>query len=277
MCNKCHDVNHIAKRKTRGRTKSTNKSTKSKAKVAAPTIEDKLKTLPTIVGKHFGVPLLHKAYRTIIQGAYVTAKSRRIEEHALLYKGDIANLPKDAVPLLRINSACSTGDIFHDESCDCNWQFEEALRILEKQDGPGVVLYHFSHEGKGHGYYEKLKAYDGKMYPVKSDIRDFTHAVAILVDLGITRCRVMTNNPEKQQILKDYGIEIVEVVPVVSDDPAVAELYDYKARVWGHDLPQISEVEHLLPLPNLDKPVPAEVLAAEVDAAVPAVKQAEPL
>jgi 3,4-dihydroxy 2-butanone 4-phosphate synthase/GTP cyclohydrolase II len=77
------------------------------------------------------------------------------------------------------------------------------------------------------------------MYPVKSDIRDFTHAVAILVDLGITRCRVMTNNPEKQQILRDYGIEIVEVVPVVSDDPAVAKLYDYKAKVWGHKLPQL--------------------------------------
>jgi GTP cyclohydrolase II len=238
MCTKCHDITHVAKRKTRGRTTST-RTKKTNAKSDSPTIVGNMKNLPAIVGKHFGVPLLHSQFKTILQGAYVTAKSRRVEEHALLYKGDIANLPKDAVPLIRINSACSTGDIFHDLSCDCNWQFEEALRILEKQDGPGIVLYHFSHEGKGHGYYEKLKAYDGTMYPVHSDIRDFTHAVAILLDLGITRCRVMTNNPEKQQILKDYGIEIVEVVPVVSDDPAVAHLYDYKAKVWGHKLPEI--------------------------------------
>ena len=275
MCNKCHDVNHIAKRKTRGRTsnktnktnKTANTSKTTRAKKAAPTIEDKVKALPKIVGKHFGVKLLHKEHKTIVQGAYLTKKNRRVEEHALLYKGDIANLPKDAVPLIRINSACSTGDIFHDESCDCNWQFEEALRILDKQDGPGLVLYHFSHEGKGHGYFEKLKAYDGVMYPVKSDIRDFTHAVAILADLGITRCRVMTNNPEKQQILKDYGIEIVEVVPVVSNDPAVAELYDYKARVWGHKLPQLAVAfqSHL---------ESEEVHASEVDGSVPAVTPA---
>lgn len=248
MCTKCNDHNHTTKRKSRGRTstkkdrKTANNTTEStiKAHEATTATAGNPKQLPAIANKHFGVPLLHREFKTILQGAYVTVKSRRVEEHALLYKGDISNLPKDAVPLIRINSACSTGDIFHDQSCDCNWQFEEALRILEKQDGPGVVLYHFSHEGKGHGYYEKLKAYDGKMYPVRSDIRDFTHAVAILLDLGITRCRVMTNNPEKQQILRDYGIEIVEVVPVVSDDPAVAHLYDYKAKVWGHKLPELA-------------------------------------
>jgi GTP cyclohydrolase II len=259
MCNKCHDVSHIAKRKTRGRTSNkTNKTNK-----AAPTIEDKVKTLPLIVGKHFGVPLLHKEHKTIIQGAYVTKKNRRVEEH-------IANLPKDAVPLIRINSACSTGDIFHDESCDCNWQLEEALRILDKQEGPGVVLYHFSHEGKGHGYFNKLKAYDGTMYPVKSDIRDFTHAVAILVDLGITRCKVMTNNPEKQQILRDYGIEIVETVPVVSNDPAVAHLYDYKAKVWGHMLPELTVVVE----GHLES---EEAHSSKIDGSAPAVTPAQPV
>ncbi len=171
-----------------------------------------------------------------MQGAYVTRKGRTSEEHALLYKGDIEHLPADAVVLIRINSACFTGDILHDQSCDCNWQLEEALRIIDQQEGPAVVLYHFAHEGKGFGYFQKLKHFDGKMYPVPGDIRNFAHAVAILRDLGITRVRVMTNNPDKQKILTDNGIEIVEVVPIVSRDPAMAVLYKYKASVWGHNL-----------------------------------------
>lgn len=193
--------------------------------------------LPTIRAKTFGVPLKHAVYQTIMQGAYITGRGRKTEEHALLYKGDITNLPKDTVVLIRINSACSTGDIFHDISCDCNWQFEESLRIMEEQDGPAVVLYHFAHEGKAHGYLKKLQSFDGTMYPVPTDDRDFTHAIAILKDLGITRVRVMTNNPEKQQILRDHGIEIVATVPIVSNDPAVADLYRYKQTVWHHTLP----------------------------------------
>lgn len=230
MCKRCKNSEHVPTRKTR----------KNRALEDPVVLKHKpgdIEELPIIVGKTFGVPLLHKKYKTILQGAYITAKHLKVEEHALLYKGDIANLPADAIPLIRINSACSTGDIFHDESCDCNWQFEESLRLLDEQDGPGVVLYHFGHEGKGHGYFAKLKAYDGTMYPVHSDIRDFTHAVAILRDLGITRVRVMTNNPEKQQILRDFGIEIVETVSIVSTDPNVAHLYQYKRDVWGHALP----------------------------------------
>ena len=202
-----------------------------------------LKKLPTIRAKTFGVPLKHAVYKTVMQGAYITGRGRKTEEHALLYKGDIQNLPEDAVVLIRINSACSTGDIFHDTSCDCNWQFEESLRIMDEQDGPGLVLYHFAHEGKAHGYLRKLQSFDGVMYPVPSDDRDFTHAIAILKDLGIKRVRVMTNNPEKQQILRDYGIEIVATVPIVSKDPAVADLYRYKERVWHHKLPTDLDTE----------------------------------
>ena len=228
MCQKCKSNHHV---------KGTTRKQRVLKETIGPPASTRTPKLPQIKSKVFGVPLRHATYKTIMQGAYITSLNRRVEEHALLYKGDISNLPKDAIPLIRINSACSTGDIFHDTSCDCNWQLEEALRILDQQDGPGVVLYHFAHEGKGHGYLKKLQSFDGTMYPVPSDVRDFTHAVAILRDLGITRVRVMTNNPEKQQILRDYGIEIVETVAVVSADPQVAELYRYKHDVWGHALP----------------------------------------
>lgn len=197
------------------------------------------RTLPTVVDRVFGVPLINARYKHLMQGAFITRKGRRREEHALIYKGDIQNITPDTVVTIRINSACFTGDIFGDELCDCNYQMWAALDIIDNHDGPGILLYHFSHEGKAHGYFSKLKAFDGEMYPVDGDLRDFTHSVAVLKDLGITKVRVMTNNPEKQQMLRDHGIEIVEIVPVVCDDPRHAKFYDYKAREWGHALPTL--------------------------------------
>lgn len=194
--------------------------------------------LPKITGRVFGVPLVRQDLNNITQACFKTRQGNNAEEqHAILYKGDIQNLTPDAIPLIRINSACFTGDIFHDALCDCNWQLEEALRMLDAHDGVGLVIYHFAHEGKAHGYFEKLQSFDGSMYPVKGDLRDFRTAVAILKDLGIKRVRSMTNNPEKVAILGEYGIEVVECVGVVSQDPAMAEFYDYKAKKFGHALP----------------------------------------
>jgi GTP cyclohydrolase II len=198
--------------------------------------------LPKVTGRVFGVPLVRQDLKNIVQGCIKTRSGFGPEEqHAILYKGDIEHLSPDAIPLIRINSACFTGDIFHDALCDCNWQLEEALRMLDAHDGPGLVIYHFAHEGKAHGYFEKLQAFDGEMYPVNGDLRDFRTAVTILKSLGISRVRSMTNNPEKVKILGEYGIEVVECVGVVSQDPSMAHLYDYKAREWGHALPTKDE------------------------------------
>lgn len=202
--------------------------------------------LPTVIDKVFGVPLVHRVHKNITQGAVITRKRRHYEQHALLYNGDLSSITEDTVVTMRINSACYTSDIFHDELCDCNWQLERAIEIIDNCDGIGLILYHFAHEGKGFGYFNKLRSFDGKMYPVPGDIRDFEHAVAILLDLGVRKVRVMTNNPEKQQILRDHGIEIVGVVPVVSEDPRYAKFYDYKARVWGHALPTLDERTQVL-------------------------------
>lgn len=235
MCTECKNPNHASH--------ATRLKRPTRSKKAA-----------VIVNKTFGVPLIRHEYNGLMQGAYITRKGRHSEEHALIYKGDIANLPEDAVVTVRFNSACYTGDIFHDESCDCTWQLEESFRIIDQQDGFGLVLYHFAHEGKGFGYFKKLTAFDGKMYPVPGDIRDFSHAIAILQDLGIKRVRVMTNNPEKQKAIRDAGIEIVDVVNVVSRDPKDAHLYEYKRRVWGHEA-----LSQVLPAPD------ASTTAVEVE------------
>lgn len=195
--------------------------------------------MPKVVDRVFEVPLVREDVRGLMQAAFITKVGRHHEQHAVIYKGDIQNITPDTVVTIRINSACYTGDIFHDQLCDCNWQMEEAFRIIEANDGVGMLLYHFAHEGKGFGYFRKLKSFDEKsqMYPVPGDIRDFLHAVAILKDLGVKKVRVMTNNPEKQQVLRDHGIEIVETVPVVSRDSRHKDFYQYKRDVWGHALP----------------------------------------
>lgn len=193
--------------------------------------------MPEVVKKSRSTPLERRDLPGLNQVAYITKSGRTTETHALIYKGDLDAITTETVVTIRINSACYTGDIFRDELCDCNEQLEVAFRIIAENDGIGIVLYHFAHEGKGFGYFNKLQSFDGKMYPVPGDIRDFLHAVAILKDLGVHKVRVMTNNPEKQAMLRDHGIEIVEVVPVVSKDPRHTDFYDYKAKVWGHALP----------------------------------------
>ena len=189
--------------------------------------------LPTIIAKVVGVPL-EGEFQGFFQAAYKLEKDLRVEEVAVIYKGDLGS---DKAPLVRINSACFTGDIFRDTSCDCNWQFVEAIRRINSQDGPGLVIYFFAHEGKGLGYYAKLLSYDGDMFPVRKDARDFTPAIAILRDLGVKRVKLMTNNPEKQAILSSYGIK-VELVPIRPQNPnqRVQKLYDYKRSVFNHSI-----------------------------------------
>lgn len=175
-----------------------------------------------------------------MQGCFKTQSNgqEHVEEHGILYKGDLSQVNEKTDLLVRLNSACFTGDIMGDRSCDCTWQLFEALRMIEESPDVGLVLYHFSHEGKGHGYFEKLKAFDGQMYPVDGDIRDFLPAVAILLHLNIHRVRLITNNPEKAQVLRQNDIKVVETVPIVSQDKRMADLYDYKATKFGHTLPR---------------------------------------
>jgi 3,4-dihydroxy 2-butanone 4-phosphate synthase/GTP cyclohydrolase II len=150
-----------------------------------------------------------------------------------LYESTVDGLPylalvmgdprsKDAV-LVRVHSSCLTGDVFHSLRCDCGEQLEQALeRIAE--EGCGVLLY-VQQEGRGIGLFNKLRAYvlqeDGKdtveaneALGFAPDLRDYGVGAQILVDLGLRRIRLMTNNRAKVAGLSGFGLELAEIVPL---------------------------------------------------------------
>jgi 3,4-dihydroxy 2-butanone 4-phosphate synthase/GTP cyclohydrolase II len=142
------------------------------------------------------------------------------ELHLALVKGE---WKKDEPVLVRVHSSCVTGDIFGSCRCDCGTQLHVAMKMVENE-GRGVVLY-MKQEGRGIGLLNKLKAYklqEEGLDTVEAniqlgfdmDIRDYGIGAQILHDLGITKLRLITNNPKKRVGLMGYGLEIVENVPI---------------------------------------------------------------
>ncbi len=139
-------------------------------------------------------------------------------EHIALIKGDI----NDGEPVLvRVHSSCATGDIFGSMRCDCGEQLHRAMRLIE-DEGRGAILY-LNQEGRGIGLMEKIKAYklqeegldtvDANLHlGHKADERDYGVGAQILRMLGISKMRLITNNPVKRIGLEAYGLEVVENV-----------------------------------------------------------------
>jgi 3,4-dihydroxy 2-butanone 4-phosphate synthase/GTP cyclohydrolase II len=164
-------------------------------------------------------------------------------EHLALVKGE---WQKGEPVLTRVHSSCFTGDILGSMRCDCGEQLHKAMQMVEKE-GKGVILY-MNQEGRGIGLVNKLKAYklqEQGMDTVEANLhlgfpmykRDYGIGAQILRYLGITRLRLMSNNPSKRAGLSGYGIEIVETIPIEAvPNPHNEKYLQTKKDKMGHEI-----------------------------------------
>lgn len=176
--------------------------------------------------------------------AYTNDVDRNI--NIALVKGEIK--PEDAV-LVRVHSECLTGDVFGSKRCDCGDQLHKAMEMIKKE-GKGVILY-MRQEGRGIGIANKLKAYELQdkgldtveaniQLGFKPDLRDYGIGAQILVDIGVRKMRLMTNNPKKIVGLEGYGLKIVERLSIESKphDKNIVYLKTKKKKL-GHMLENV--------------------------------------
>lgn len=151
--------------------------------------------------------------------------------------------------LVRVHSSCATGDIFGSMRCECGEQLHEAMRRID-QEGKGVIVY-LNQEGRGIGLMEKMKAYklqedgldtvDANLHlGHQADERDYGVGAQILRHIGVTKMRLMSNNPVKRVGLEAYGLEVVENVPIEVKPNPYNEFYmKTKKERMGHVLHNI--------------------------------------
>lgn len=174
--------------------------------------------------------------------------------HIALVKGEIS---PEQPTLVRVHSQCLTGDVFGSHRCDCGEQLHQAMAMIAKE-GRGVILY-LQQEGRGIGLLNKLKAYElqdrgqdtveaNETLGFKADLREYGIGAQILVDLGLGKIRLMTNNPRKIVGLAGYGLSVVERVPIEIQPRQTNKRYlQAKQQKLGHLLTSVIDQEECLP------------------------------
>lgn len=191
--------------------------------------------------------LVHRAAETVLPTNWGVFKLVAYETeidtntHVALVLGDVANTDDIAV---RVHSECLTGDVFHSLRCDCGSQLHKALELIGNE-GAGVLLY-MRQEGRGIGLVNKIKAYnlqDGGMDTVEANVhlgfdpdpREYGVGAQILIDLGVRRFRLITNNPVKRAGLEGYGLEITGRIPIeIPTNPSNERYMKTKREKMGH-------------------------------------------
>jgi 3,4-dihydroxy 2-butanone 4-phosphate synthase/GTP cyclohydrolase II len=172
------------------------------------------------------------------------------DDHLALIMGDIVT---DEPVLVRVHSECLTGDVFGSLRCDCGEQVALAMQSIA-EEGRGVLLY-MRQEGRGIGFHNKIRAYalqDSGMDTVEAnitlgfapDLREYGIGAQILVDLGLHKIRLLTNNPKKVVGLEGYGLEVVETVPIVAPpNPHNIRYLETKQKKLGHilEIPELDD------------------------------------
>jgi len=183
-------------------------------------------------------------FRSEVRSAQALGHDRQkngpVEEAVALVMGDVHSAP----PLVRIHSQCLTGDVFHSLRCDCRQQLELALSMISAA-GAGILIYE-QQEGRGIGLMAKLQAYElqdsgldtveaNERLGFRADHRDFTLPAEMLKELGVTRVRLLSNNPDKVEALERAGVKVEERVPCEVEANAHAEEYlKTKKEKLGH-------------------------------------------
>jgi 3,4-dihydroxy 2-butanone 4-phosphate synthase / GTP cyclohydrolase II len=187
--------------------------------------------LPTIYSE---LPFRAHAFRSLVDGS---------EHLAMVAAGKAVG-----APLVRMHSECLTGDALGSLRCDCGPQLQESLRRIAVSPG-GVLVYLRGHEGRGIGLANKIRAYTlqdegldtveaNRALGLPEDARDYGQAAQILLLLGVSEVRLLTNNPDKVLALRNNGIEVSSVEPlVIAPNPFNSLYLDTKAEKFGHILP----------------------------------------
>ncbi len=162
-------------------------------------------------------------------------------EHCLLYIGDLSH--KDNV-LTRVHSECLTGDVFSSKKCDCGDQLEESMRAIAEKE-TGIIIY-LRQEGRGIGLYNKVNAYalqdEGQdtieanhSLGFETDLRDYTIAAKVLEHMHINSIELLSNNPEKIEVIENAGVTITRRIPLITkSNQHNADYLNIKKDVMKH-------------------------------------------